>query len=78
MWHQKPGKRADFRRRSGSSWLSTMVEFLIGSLIAGATTLTVMGLAGWAAPLLIIAVTALMLMRRTDEQIARTVRMSAA
>lgn len=78
MWHQKPGKRADFRRRSGSSWLATLVEFLIGSLIAGATTLTVMGLAGWAAPLLIIAVTALMLMRRTDEQIARTVRTAAA
>jgi len=76
VWHQKPGKRADFRRRRGASWLATLAEILIGALIAGATTLTVMGLAGWAAPMLIVALTVLMVMRRTDEQIGRALRVA--
>ncbi|WP_419252329.1 hypothetical protein ACN2C6_13205 [Caulobacter sp. ErkDOM-YI] len=76
VWHQKPGKRADFRRRRGASWLATLAEILIGALIAGATTLTVMGLAGWAAPLVIIALTVLMMMRRTDAQIGRALRVA--
>lgn len=77
VWHQKPGKRADFRRRRGASWLATLAEIMIGGLIAGATTLTVMGLAGWAAPLLIVALTVLMVMRRTDEQIGKALRATA-
>ena len=77
VWHQKPGKRADFRRRRGASWFATLAEILVGGLIAGATTLVVMGLVGWAALPLIVAGAVMMAIRRTDAQIARTLRMAA-
>jgi ABC-2 type transport system permease protein len=74
VWHQKPGKRADFRRRRGASWFSTLAEIFIGMLIAGATGLTVAGLYGWGLLALIVAGALLMAMRRTDEQIGKVIR----
>ena len=47
---------------------------MIGGLIAGATTLTVMGLAGWAAAMLIVAGALLMAMRRSDDRIGEAAR----
>jgi ABC-2 type transport system permease protein len=77
LWHQKPGKRADFRRRRGASWFSTLAEIFIGMLIAGATGLTVTGLYGWGLLALIVAGALLMAMRRTDEQIGKVLRAAA-
>jgi ABC-2 type transport system permease protein len=77
LWHQKPGKRADFRRRRGASWFSTLAEIFIGMLIAGATGLTVAGLYGWGLLALIVAGALLMAMRRTDEQIGKVLRAAA-
>ena len=38
VWWQRPGKRADFRRRLGSSsWMVTLAELLLGVVIAAAT-----------------------------------------
>lgn len=74
VWHQKPSKRADFRRRRGASWFATLAEVLIAALIAGATSLTVAGLAGWGAPMLVVAGALMMALRRTDEQIGKALR----
>lgn len=78
LWHQKPGKRTDFNRRRGASWMATLAEFLIAGLIAGATSLAVMDLAGWALIPLIVAGALLMVMRRTDVQIARALGLPQA
>ena len=74
VWYQKPGKRADFRRRRGASWFATLAEIFTGMLIAGATGLIVSGLYGWGLLPLIVAGALLMALRRTDEQIARVLR----
>jgi ABC-2 type transport system permease protein len=55
VWRQKPGKRADFRRRRSASWFATLAEILIAMLLAGATSLTVAGLLGWGLLPLIVA-----------------------
>ncbi len=73
IWYQKPSKRADFRRRRGSSWFATLVELVMGLLIAGATGLAAAGL--WWAAIPALAAGALMAaLRRSDDQIARTLR----
>jgi ABC-2 type transport system permease protein len=77
LWHQKPGKRADFRRRRGASWFATLAEIFIGGLIAGATTLMGMGLVVWGALPLIVAGALMMVLRRTDDQIARALRLAS-
>ena len=77
IWHQKPCKRTDFRRRRGASWVATLSEVLIAMLISGATGLAVGGFAVWGVIPLVLAVTVLMLMRRTDEQIAKSLRLAA-
>jgi len=77
VWHQKPSKRADFRRRRGASWYATLAEFLIAGLISGATGLAVAGLTVWALLPLIVAGALLMAMRRSGDQIAKTLRMAS-
>jgi len=76
VWHQKPGKRADFRRRRGASWFSALAELLVAALISGATGLAVAGLPVWALLPLIVAGALVMALRRTDDQIAKTLRMA--
>ncbi len=71
LWHQKPGKRADFRRRRGASWFATLAEVFIAMLIGAATSLLVAGMAGWGLLALIVAGALLMALRRSDAQIAR-------
>jgi ABC-2 type transport system permease protein len=77
VWHQKPGKRADFRRRRSGSFLAALAEIVIAFLIGGATALAVAGMLVWALIPLIVAGALMMAMRRTDEQIAATLRAAA-
>jgi ABC-2 type transport system permease protein len=74
VWWQRPGKRADFRRRRQSSWLVTMAELLLGFVIAIATALAAAGLFGWALVPAAVALAGVMMLRRTDEQIAQSLR----
>lgn len=77
VWRQKPGKRADFRRRRGGSFFAALAEILIAALIGGATALAVAGQLVWAAIPLIVAGALMMALRRTDEQIAAALRAAA-
>jgi ABC-2 type transport system permease protein len=74
VWWQKPGKRAEFRRRRSASWMVTLVEILLGILIAAATALVAAGYALWALIPAAAAALGLLLLRRSDEQIAKALR----
>lgn len=74
IWRQKPGKRADFRRRRAGSFLAALAELSIAFLVGGATALAVAGWYVWALPPLIVAGAVMMALRRTDEQIAAALR----
>ena len=74
VWRQRPGKRSEFRRRGGASWLVTLAEMVASALLAGATSLAVAGLAAWGLIPLILAGGALLSLRRGDAQIARDLR----
>lgn len=78
IWHQKPGKRADFRRRRTGSFLSALAELFIAFLFGGATALAVAGWYAWALLPLIVAGAVMMALRRTDEQIAAALRAASA
>lgn len=73
IWWQRPGKRAEFRRRRGASWFVTLVEFTLGLLIAGATGLFALGLA-WGLIPAALAALGLFALRRSDAQIAEALR----
>jgi ABC-2 type transport system permease protein len=73
IWYQKPSKRADFRRRRGSSWFATLVELVLGFLIAAATGLAAAGM-WWAAIPALLAAGMMAALRRSDAQIARALR----
>lgn len=77
VWYQKPGKRADFRRRRGGSVLATLAELFVATLIGVATALAVAGWLVWALPPLIVAGAVMMALRRTDEQIAAALRVAS-
>lgn len=77
VWRQKPGKRADFRRRRGASLLATLAELFVATLIGVATALAVAGWLVWALPPLIVAGAVMMALRRTDEQIAAALRVAS-
>ena len=77
VWYQKPGKRADFRRRRGASLLATLAELFVATLIGVATALAVAGWLVWALPPLIVAGAVMMALRRTDEQIAAALRVAS-
>jgi len=76
VWHQKPGKRADFKRRRGASWFATLAEVVVSALLAVTTGLAVAGFAPWAAIPLACAGLAMLALRRSDEQIAKVLRMA--
>ncbi len=69
-WRQSPSKREDFRRRRSGSFLLGLSESVVCALLAGAA-----GLAAWPTPLAvlpaILALFALLGMRRSDEAIER-------
>lgn len=75
IWHQRPGKRSDFKRRGGSSWMATIAEMLVSALVAGATGIAVAGFWPWALIPLGLAGAALVSLRRSDAQIARNLRL---
>ncbi|MFZ0266321.1 hypothetical protein [Caulobacter sp.] len=74
IWHQRPGKRSDFKRRGGASWMATIAEMLVSALVAGATGIAVAGFWPWALIPLGLAGAALLSLRRSDAQIARNLR----
>ena len=74
VWHQKPGKRADFKRRRGGSFLVSFAELVIAALIGGATAMAVASLLVWAMIPLIVAGALTIALRRTDDQIAAALR----
>jgi len=74
VWWQRPGKRADFRRRRSSSWLVAVAELLLGFLIAAATGLAAAGLLGWALIPAVLALVGTLMLSRSDEKIAQALR----
>ncbi|EJL23352.1 hypothetical protein PMI01_04854 [Caulobacter sp. AP07] len=74
VWHQRPGKRSEFKRRGGASWMATLAEMVVSALLAGATGVAVAGFAPWALIPLFLAGAALLSLRRSDAQIARNLR----
>lgn len=74
VWHQRPGKRSEFRRRGGASWMATLAEMVVSALVAGAVGLAVAGLPQWGLIPLVLAGVALLSLRRSDAQIARNLR----
>jgi ABC-2 type transport system permease protein len=73
VWYQKPGKRAEFRRRRGSSWFATLAEVIITGLIATATGFAATG-SIWGLVPAIVAGALLVGLRRTDAQITQTIQ----
>lgn len=74
IWHQRPGKRSEFKRRGAASWMATVAEMLVSALLAGATGIAVGGFWPWALIPLGLAGAALLSLRRSDAQIARNLR----
>ena len=74
VWRQKPGKRADFRRRRGGSLLVAIAEVAVSLMLGAATALAVAGWLVWAVSPLVVAGALMMALRRTDEQIAEALR----
>ncbi|HEX3888322.1 MAG TPA: hypothetical protein VHW05_12555 [Phenylobacterium sp.] len=74
LWWQRPGKRAEFRRARQASWFVTLAEFFIGLIIAAATGLIAAGLFGWALIPAVLALVAVLLLSRSDAQIAQALR----
>jgi ABC-2 type transport system permease protein len=74
VWHQRPGKRSEFKRRGGASWMATIAEMVVSALLAGAVGLAVAGLPVWGLIPLALAAVALLSLRRGDAQIARNLR----
>ena len=72
IWYQKPSKRKDFRRRKGSSWFATLAEASVAALIGLATTFAALGFV-WAAIPALLAVGLMVLLRRSDAQIAQAI-----
>jgi len=73
VWWQRPGKRSEFRRRRQSSWMVTLAELMLGVLIAAATFLFAAGYLWGVAPA-ILALVGVLMLRRTDAQIAQALR----
>jgi ABC-2 type transport system permease protein len=74
VWHQRPGRRSEFKRRGGASWMATLAEMVVSALLAGATGVAVAGFVEWALIPLFLAGAALLSLRRSDAQIARNLR----
>ncbi|WP_426030957.1 hypothetical protein [Caulobacter sp. DWP3-1-3b2] len=75
VWRQRPGKRSEFKRRGGASWVATLAEMLVSALLAGATGVAVAGFAVWGLIPLALAGLVLLSLRRSDAQIAKALRL---
>lgn len=73
IWHQRPGRRSDFRRRGNVNWLVALAILGISGLIGGATFLAASGMT-WAIVPAVLAAVLTLAMRRSDQQILRTLR----
>ena len=74
VWWQRPGKRSEFRRQRQASWGVTLAEFGLGLIIAVATGLLAFGGFGWALIPAALALVGVLLLSRSDAQIARALR----
>ena len=74
VWWQRPGKRAEFRRARQASWFVTLSEFFLGLLIAAATSLVAFGWFGWALIPAVLALVGVLMLSRSDAQIAQALR----
>jgi hypothetical protein len=74
LWWQRPGKRSEMRRQRSSSWFVTMAEVVLGLLIAAATGLLAAGFIGWALVPAALALAGVLVLRRTDAQVAQALR----
>jgi ABC-2 type transport system permease protein len=74
LWWQRPGKRKEFRQARQASWFVTLAEFFLGLLIAVATALVAAGQAGWALIPAVLALVGVLLLSRSDAQIAQALR----
>lgn len=77
LWWQRPGKRSEFRSRRRASWLVTMADVAIALMIAAAAGLFAAGLWFLAIVPAILAAAAVFLLRRSDAQIAESLRLAA-
>ena len=74
VWWQRPGKRSEFRSRRRASWFVAVVDLLVGFLIAAATGLVAARFVLWALIPAVLAGLILLALRRTDAQIAESLR----
>jgi ABC-2 type transport system permease protein len=74
VWWQRPGKRSEFRRARQASWFVTLAELLLGLVIAVATAVLAAGLVLWALIPAGLALGGVLLLRRSDEQVAQALR----
>jgi ABC-2 type transport system permease protein len=73
IWHQRPGKRTEFRSRRSGSWLVGWAQLIITGLIAASAGMLAMGNIWFASAAVVPAVLAvvfLLLMRRSETQIS--------
>jgi ABC-2 type transport system permease protein len=74
LWWQRPGKRSEMRRQRASAWYVTLAELVLGLLIAAATALVAGRVFGWALIPAALALVGVLMLRRTDAQIAQALR----
>ena len=74
VWWQRPGKRSEFRRRRSAAVLVTIAQLILGLLIAAATGLVAAGFFGWALIPAALALAGVLMLSRTDAQIAQALR----
>lgn len=75
-WYNRPGKRSDFRRRRAGSWVSAIAQTFVTTMIGFAAALAAWPSIFALAPALVAVVTMLIL-RKSDAQIAETLRAAA-
>ncbi|MBX3479136.1 MAG: hypothetical protein KF842_01960 [Caulobacter sp.] len=73
IWRQRPGRRADFRRRGNVNWVVAFAILGISGLIGGATFLAASGMT-WAILPAVLAAVLTLAMRRSDKQIRERLR----
>jgi ABC-2 type transport system permease protein len=76
VWHQRPGKRSDFRTRRSGSILIGWAQLVVTLMIGGATALAAV-LSPFALIPAVLAGVALLFMRRNDAQIAEALSAEA-
>jgi ABC-2 type transport system permease protein len=72
-WYNRPGKRSEFRRRRAGTWVSAIAQTLVTTLIGLAAALAAWPSLFALAPAL-VAAGALLLLRRSDAQVAEGLR----